>query len=204
MNKGKRVGLAAVCAAFMVAEAILIIASWLLSATMTDGVRSLLSSEGIRWFFGSFSQMLASPLLVWLILLLIAFGSFQKSGAVGLLTSRVPLSYRDRLALRIAFAFLALLILVIALLTVVPHAILLSVTGELFPSPFSRSLVPVIAFGVCIFSVTFGVMSGKLRTLSDVLHALSFGVEKGASLFILYILAVQFFESLRFVFGDIG
>lgn len=204
MNKGKRVGLAAVCAFFMVAEAILIIASWLLSATMTDGVRSLLSSEGIRWFFGSFSQMLASPLLVWLILLLIAFGSFQKSGAVGLLTSRVPLSYRDKLALRVAFAFLGLLILVIALLTVVPHAILLSVTGELFPSPFSRSLVSVIAFGVCIFSITFGVMSGKLKTLSDVLHALSFGVEKGAPLFILYILAVQFFESLRFVFGDIG
>ena len=36
----------------MVGEVLLIILSWLLSATRMEGVRSLLSSEGIRWFFG--------------------------------------------------------------------------------------------------------------------------------------------------------
>jgi aminobenzoyl-glutamate transport protein len=37
----------------LISEALLVILSWLLSATRMEGVRSLLSSEGIRWFFGS-------------------------------------------------------------------------------------------------------------------------------------------------------
>ena len=71
----------------MVAELLLFILSWLLSATRMEGVRSLLSSEGIRWFFGYFTQMVASPLLVWLLLGLCAYGCLQRSGLLSLLTS---------------------------------------------------------------------------------------------------------------------
>ena len=52
----------------VVAELLLVLLSWLLSAMMTEGVRSMLSSEGIRWFFGSFSEVVQTPLLVWLLL----------------------------------------------------------------------------------------------------------------------------------------
>ena len=55
--------------ALALAEVVLVLASWLLSATMAGNVRSLLSSEGVRWFFGGFTTMLASPWLVWLVLL---------------------------------------------------------------------------------------------------------------------------------------
>ena len=58
----------------LVAHAVLIILSWLLSAMGQEDVRSLLSSEGIRWFVGEFTLMLASPLLVWLLLALVALG----------------------------------------------------------------------------------------------------------------------------------
>lgn len=189
-------GVGVIASVLLCAEALLIILSWILSTTMTEGIRSLLSSEGIRWFFGSFTSVIASPMLVWLLLALIAIGSVQKSGLTAW-----KRHYRDRLALRVATVSLLIYLGLIALLTFPPHAILLSATGNLFPSAFSRSLVPIIAFGICVFSITYGVVSGRLKSLSSIIHAMSFGIERGAVLFVLYILLIQFYESLRFVFG---
>lgn len=189
------------CFALLMGEVLLVILSWLLSATMMDGVRSLLSSEGIRWYFGSFTSMMASHLLVWLVLVLSAWGCLRQGGVIDLLRRVSPFTYRMRIALRAACGFVLIYVVIIALLTLMPHAILLSATGQLFPSPFSRSLVPVITTGVILFSVSYGMMSGRLKTLTDILHALSVGIAKGAPLFILLILLIQFYESLRFVFG---
>mgnify|MGYP002622064811 CR=1 FL=1 len=194
--------LALIAFGLMGALLLIVILSWLLSATRMEGVRSLLSSEGIRWFFGSFESIVASPLLVWLIVLLCAWGCVQKSGAVQLLTLQASqLTFRDKLAVRMAFVLLMIYLVIIALLTLTPHAILLSATGHLFPSAFSRSLVPVIAFGICLFSVSFGFVSGRLRSLADILDALSTGIAHGAPLIIVYLFAIQLYASLRFVFN---
>ena len=194
-------GLGVVCFFLLLAEALLVILSWLLSAMMMEGVRSLLSSEGIRWFFGSFTDMMASPLLVWLLVILSALGCVQQSGVVELSRQSRPITYRERIALRVAFVFLVIYVAIIALLTLMPHAILLSATGQLFPSAFSRSLVPIVAFGLILFSVSFAMVAGHLKGLSDILNALSFGIAKGASLVIVVILIIQLWESIRFVFG---
>ena len=199
-------GLGVVGLILLLSEALLFILSWLLSATRMEGVRSLISSEGIRWFrwfFGSWQTLFASPLLVWLLLCLIAWGSLRKSGLIRFFTFSPshPFTFRDRLALRVSLVFLVIYLVILALLTLTPHAILLSATGHLFPSAFSRSLVPVIAFGVCLVSVTFGLVSGRLRSLADILDALSNGIARGASLIVIYLFAIQLFESFRFVFG---
>ena len=188
--------IALACVAFGVAELLLVILSWLLSATRLDGVRSLISSEGIRWFVGEFTYTLASPLLVWLLLVLVALGCLQRSG----LMSRGR-GYRDRVALRVSLSFIIIFVVIICLLTLMPHAILLSVTGSLFPSAFSRALVPIICFGVGVLSISFGMVSGRLHTLTDILDALTFGLQQGAPLIILYIMFFQFYASLLFVFG---
>ena len=196
----KRVGVA--CLVLFISQAALVILSWLLSAIRLEGVRSMLSSEGIRWFFGSFTQVMASPLLVWLLLLLMASGCVFKSGLPACLWQR-PFrpSYRDRIALRVSVVFLMIYLLVISLLTLSPHAILLSASGALFPSAFSRSLIPVIAFGFCVVGVSFGMMSGHLRSLVDILSSLSYGIRYGALVIVLYVFLMQFASSLRFVFG---
>ncbi len=204
-------GLGVVGLILLLSEVLLFILSWLLSATRMEGVRSLISSEGIRWFFGSWQTLFASPLLVWLLLCLIAWGSLRKSGLIRFFTFSPfhpftfspshPFTFRDRLALRVSLVFLVIYLGILALLTLTPHAILLSATGHLFPSAFSRSLVPVIAFGVCLVSVTFGLVSGRLRSLADILDALSNGIARGASLIVIYLFAIQLFESIRFVFG---
>ena len=196
-------GLGVVCLVLLLSEGLLFILSWLLSATRMEGVRSLISSEGIRWFFGSWQNLFASPLLVWLLLCLIAWGCLRKSGLIRFFTFSPfhAFTFRDRLALRVSIVFLVIYLVILALLTLTPHAILLSATGHLFPSAFSRSLVPVIAFGVCLVSITFGLVSGRLHSLADILDALSTGIARGASLIVVYLFAIQLFESLRFVFG---
>jgi len=112
-----------------------------------------------------------------------------------------PITYRKRIALRVAFVFLVIYVAIIGLLTLMPHAILLSATGELFPSAFSRSLVPIVAFGFILFSVSFAMVAGHVRTFSDILQLVSFGIAKGAPFVIVLILLIQIWESIRFVFG---
>ncbi len=186
--------------ALALAEVVLVLASWLLSATMAGNVRSLLSSEGVRWFFGGFTTMLASPWLVWLVLLAIAGGCLWQSGIVSI---RLPLSslhYRQRVALRTALILMLIYIAAILALTLVPHAVLLSATGRLFPSPFSRAFVPIVSFGVLLVSVAYGWASGSFRSIASIVSAMSSGIAAAAPLFILYVVFVQFYESLRFVF----
>lgn len=180
----------------VVAESLLVLVSWVLSATLTGCVRSLLSSEGIRWFLGSFVSMLSRPGLVWLLLLSMACGSLWRSG---LLTVCMA-DYRQRLAFRVVMVVVVLYLALILTLTAIPHAILLSATGCLFPSAFSRALVPILSFGVVVASLTFGLMSGRFQHLSDALYSLSYGIAESAPLFVLYVLFVQFLNSLAFVF----
>ena len=189
------------CLVTVIAETLLVILSWLLSAMRVEGVRSLLSSEGIRWFFSSFNDLIASPVLVGLLVLMCALGCLQKSRVTTIFGGKKSINFRDRLALYVALAFLLIYVVIIILLTLMPHAILRSATGHLFPSAFSRSLVPIIAFGICIFSVAFGLMAGVMQNLSDILQALSFGIAKGAPLLVFYLFAVQLVGCLRFVFG---
>jgi aminobenzoyl-glutamate transport protein len=104
------------------------------------------------------------------------------------------------MAFRTALAFLVLYVGVILMLTVVPHAVLLSATGQLFPSPFSRALVPIVSFGVLLASAVYGWASGRFSSFADVIASLAYGIQQAAPLFILYVVAVQFYASLKFVF----
>ena len=193
--------LAVTVSSLVVGELLLVLVSWLLSATATGDVRSLLSSEGIRWFVGGFVSMLSTPWLVWLLLLSMSGGCLWQSGLLAILnTPSSALNYRQRIAQRMTFAFLIIYIGVILLLTAVPHAILLSATGQLLPSPFSRAFIPIVAFGLLLLSIAYGRISGRFTSVADVLAALSFGIGRSAPLFVLYVLATQFFESLCFVF----
>ncbi|MBO7130217.1 MAG: AbgT family transporter [Prevotella sp.] len=196
-------GLGVVLFSLLIAELALILLSWILSAAGVEGVRSLLSGEGVRWFVGDFARMVASPLLAWLLLSMMAVGAFLRSGLTSLWhedRSRI-LSYRDRTAFRVSLVLLVAYVAAILLLTVVPHAVLLSASGSLFPSPFSRSIIPIVAFGLTLVSITFGMMSGRMQSLSDVLEVLSYGIRRYAPLLVLYVFCIMLYQSLRFVFS---
>ena len=191
-------------AALFVLQLLLFLVSWLVTAVMPgSSVHSLLAGDGVRWFFGHFATNLATPLLVWLLLAAFAWGALSRSGLMPMLRrlfSSGHLTFRDRYALWIVLVEAVLLVAVMLLLTAIPHAVLLSSTGHLFPSSFSRSLVPVVCFGVCLMAVSFGLATGRFRGVADVFSALSSGVAMWLPLWLLYVLAVQLWCSVSFVF----
>lgn len=180
------------------AEALLVLVSWLLSATMTGGVRSLLSSEGVRWFALHLSDMLLTPLLLWLLLASMAWGCLRHSGLLpGLATAR---TYREQLARRVAILTTAAYLALTALLVAVPHAVLLSATGRLWPSPFSAALLPLLCLGGIQAAVAYGLIARHFRSVADICQSFTDGLAAASPLLFIYVLAMQLWASLRFVF----
>lgn len=183
----------------LVSQLLVILGSWLITAAQPNlPLRSLLSSEGIRWFFGQFSNNLSSPILVWLLVATMGYGCLTFSG---LLQLKRPLDFRQWLALRIVMLELAVFLAVLTLLTLLPHAVLLNIDGHLFPSSFSDSLIPYLSFSVCIVAISYAFFSGRLTSLVQAFSMLCVGFNILAPLFVLYIAAMQLYSSLSFVFS---
>ena len=197
------------------AQLALILLSWLITAAFPElPIRSLLSSEGVRWFFGSFTANQLTPLLAWFITAAMAVGACVRSRLwaafctkmSGLLhrrdstDGRQGLHYRERIGLRLALAEFMVYVVIMLLLTVVPHAILLSVTGELFPSAFSSSLIPSLSFVFIVMSLSYGVASGTVDSVARMYRVLVGGLEAGARIVPAYVIGVQLYMSLLYVF----
>ena len=204
MNNKKLTGVLAVLTAAMLAvQLLLFLVSWLVAAMMPEtAVHSLLSNEGIRWFFGSFVENVASPLLVWLLVIAMAWGVMADTRFFQDMSRLSSLPYRPKFAFQFVAFELALFVVVLVMTALVPHAPLLSVTGQLFPSSFSKSLVPIIAFCLIVMGVTYGLLSGKMKSLFDVFLSVSGGVRRVAPLVFVYVVAVELFYSFMFVFGS--
>ena len=178
-----------------VAQMLVMLVSWLLSAAFPDsGIHSLLSGEGLRWFFGHFSHLLATPILVCLVLLLMAYGVFRHCG---LLSYRS--TYRERRALTMTLLLTVVAVILMLLLAAIPHAVMLSATGSLWPSPFSRALLPLLSFIVIALSAFYGIMAGHFANLSNVYDALQGGIREGAALFLFYLLICQLYLSVSYM-----
>ena len=197
------------------AQLALILLSWLITAAFPElPIRSLLSSEGVRWFFGSFTANQLTPLLAWFITAAMAVGACVRSRLwaafctkmSGLLhrrdstDGRQGLHYRERIGLRLALAEFMVYVVIMLLLTVVPHAILLSVTGDLFPSAFSSSLIPSLSFVLIVMSLSYGVASGTVDSVARMHRVLVGGLEAGARIVPAYVIGMQLYMSLLYVF----
>lgn len=177
------------------AQLLLMLVSWLLAAAIpTSGVRSLLSSEGLRWLLGHFSDVLGTPVLLCLLILLMAYGSLKGCGIL-----QFKSSYRQSRALIITLLLLVVYVGVIVLLVMIPHAVLLSATGSLWPSPFSAAIVPLFAFGVTLLSAVYGYVAGSYCNMSDVYQSLIDGIRSGAPWLLFYVLLGQIYYSLQFI-----
>ena len=178
-----------------VTQLLVMLVSWLLSAAFPNsGIRSLLSGKGLRWFFGHFSHMLATPVMVCLVLVLMAYGVFHRCGVL-----HYHSTFRERRALTMALLLAVVAVVLLLLMSAIPHAVLLSATGSLWPSPFSRALLPLLAFIVIAVSAFYGIMAGHFANLSNVYDALLDGIRQGATLFLFYLLIVQLYLSAYYI-----
>lgn len=200
-NRKWKVACAYVAAAVVLLQVALFLVSWLITAASPEhNVRSLLSSEGIRWFFGTFTSNVASAPLAWIVVTAMAYGALRQSGLMSTLTRPRPRTYRQTFALRIVLAELLLFLVIVIFVAFIPHAALLSVTGELFPSSFSSSLIPTAAFCVAVLSITFGMLTATMRSLAEVFLSLCRGLAYAAPFIVLHVLISELYFSLKYVF----
>lgn len=200
----------------LVAQLALILLSWLVTAAFPElPMRSVLSSEGIRWFFGSFVSNQLSPLLIYFIMAVMAVGACVRSRLYdalretlsntrsSLTTSSIhqhKVHYREKVGLRIALVEFIVYVIIMILLTAIPHAILLSVTGQLFPSFFSSSFIPSLSLIIIIMSLTYGVASGTIDSVAKMHKVLVGGLEVGSRLVPTYVVGIQLYMSIKYVF----
>lgn len=191
------------CLLLLVLQVVLVLGSWIVrTIDPASTIRSLMSGEGIRWYIGHFASLLASPLLVDMLLCALAYGVWTQGGM-----SRVcqdvrrgeQLSYRRHHALYAAAVVWAVLLLLTAWLTLSPHALLLSVTGTLADSSFSRGLIPLLAFAFTFSSMAYGLSAGILQSWHDVMHAMCRGLSAWAPAIVLYLFATQGYHALCYV-----
>ena len=200
----------------LVAQLALILLSWLVTAAFPElPMRSVLSSEGIRWFFGSFVSNQLSPLLIYFIMAVMAVGACVRSRLYDALRETLSntrsslttssnhqhkVHYREKVGLRIALVEFIVYVIIMVLLTAIHHAILLSVTGQLFPSSFSSSFIPSLSLIIIIMSLTYGVASGTIDSVAKMHKVLVGGLEVGSRLVPTYVVGIQLYMSIRYVF----
>ena len=200
----------------LVSQLALILLSWLITAAFPElPMRSVLSSEGIRWFFGSFVSNQLSPLLIYFIMAVMAVGACVRSRLYDALRETLSntrsslttssnhqhkVHYREKVGLRIALVEFIVYVIIMVLLTAIPHAILLSVTGQLFPSSFSSSFIPSLSLIIIIMSLTYGVASGTIDSVAKMHKVLVGGLEVGSRLVPTYVVGIQLYMSIRYVF----
>lgn len=185
---------------FIVLQILVILGSWFVTVVFpTLPVRSMLSSEGIRWFLGQYTSNLASPLLVWLVLAGMTYGALRSSGLSRAIMYFSKISYRQRFALKVVAAELIFFAIVLFLMIFLPQAILLSVTGELFPSSFSKSLIPIVCFLLTLFSITYGLINASFSSLTDIFNSLTSGITAISPWLVIYVFVIQLYYSILFV-----
>ena len=181
-------------------QIMVVILSWMIKTIFPEfNGRSLLSGEGVRWFLGNFTKNVASNVLVWIILLGLSWGAIHSSKIIQVLKYSHILSYKERLGLQIILIEIMVWFSGIVLLSFVPHATMLSITGELFSSSFSKSIIPLIAFIVLLNSISYGFIVGRFRKGSQIIEALSNGIKHITPYIIIYIIFIQLFYSVKFV-----
>lgn len=170
-------------------------------------VRSLFSSEGIRWILRTALANFASTPVLSLILLLMGWGIFRASGFEDvcgkiLLFRLQELTVRQRLALRISGFVLFGYLLLILWGVLASGGILLSVTGNLEGSPLLDGWVVWLTFGTSLVSVFFGAITGRFQTWRDWISALIDGVAWGSPGIICLFLGAQIWACFQFIWGE--
>lgn len=123
--------------------------------------------ELLRYIWLHGTERAASGLLVHAILLLVAAGS--------LLRSRI-FAVRDADGLVAAVVVAVICNALLLASALMPGSPLLGVTGKVFPSPWSRGLFQSLCVECVAVSLAFGLVSGTLHSLRDVLGLVTYGI----------------------------
>lgn len=153
-------------------------------------VKSLLTQESIRWEVRNVTANFVTSPVADILCLCMGLGLMQYGG----LRKDLLMTYRSvkqrRALVIVALTALAYLLAIVATIAY-PHAILLSATGSVLRSPFTEGLVFILSLGCGITGLVYGIASGQIRSLKDVLSGLSYLIAHIAPYLVVLFLASQ-------------
>lgn len=139
--------------------------------------------ELLRYLWLHGTERAASEMLVYVILFVVAVGSVIRS-------KLLVVRNMDGLMAAAVVAVISNVLLLLSAL--IPTSPLLSVTGRLFPSPWSHGLFQSLCIECIMLSFVFGIVSGTLHSMRDMLELITYGIARWPWA-ILLAMAVSFF-----------
>ena len=144
------------------------------------------------------------PAACWIILIDIAIGTCIRSGLWSsirlLVKSSAKLNTLQKRGLRSAIELIIFETCVLSLLIFPRRAILLSVTGDLYPSSASASLVPIVAFMILSSSLSYGLLSGTIHGYRDAVACALKGGGNLKTILCFYVLLMELAAIVKYIF----
>lgn len=194
-------------AVLFVAWGILAPLSWI-GSTMGYPLQNIFSDEGIRWFYAHLNESLTTPLLAFVFPVTMLCGAVARSGLGRLLKDlcrirgeRVRITYRQKTALGISATFFTVYFATALLCVLTPHAVLLSATGHIYPSPFAHGILPVTALGVQLTAMIYANLSNHLHGLGEILSVVYWGIQRYAVWIFITLLTAQLIHTVMYIFN---
>ena len=125
--------------------------------------------ELLRYIWLHGTERAASELLVYVILLIMAVGSVKRSRILSVKDT-------DGLVAAAVVAVIANILLLVS--AIIPSSPLLGVTGKVFPSPWSHGLFQSLCIECIVVCFVFGLISGTLRSVRDIMELLTYGISR--------------------------
>ena len=152
----------------LLAQVAVVLVSWLLTAMMpTSSYHTLLSGEGVRWMFRSFSKTASSPLVTIVLFWWIAAKILNDSGYLK--------GHSALMSVVLLAAVCAMFVACLLLLPYEGHAggLLLSATGGLRSSPLAMAMPYLLPLLLSAVAIIYGFSTRKWRVISDPFVALT-------------------------------
>ena len=189
------------CLVLFVLQIAVVMGSWVASVLYPElAIRSMFVGESVRWFWSTLADNMSSTILVWLLLSGAMTELFVGGGLSKAIVSYKQTTDYERMALMVVAWELVAMFIVLFLLAFVPHAVLLSALGTITPNSYLESFVIMLILGVCIMSLTYGMVTGRYASFVDAYGAAASGVATTAPLVIVYLLAAELYCSVVWVF----
>lgn len=189
------------CLVLFVLQIAVVMGSWVASVLYPElAIRSMFVGESVRWFWSTLADNMSSTILVWLLLSGAMAELFVGGGLSKAIVSYKQTTDYERMALMVVAWELVAMFMVLFLLAFVPHAVLLSALGTITPNSYLDSFVIMLIVGVCIMSLTYGMVTGRYASFVDAYGAAASGVATTAPLVIVYLLAAELYCSVVWVF----
>lgn len=188
---------------FFLLMGMVVFVSWVGSACGWPGVRSLLSSEGLRWALRASGKMyVQSPVLPVVMVLFLGAGLWIHSGlgkaCMSVLSRGGSLSRKERRALTFSLLVSGLYVCGFALLVWGPWSVASSVVGTFRHSPLEDGFWCILSLGMALPSVAYGFASDTYVSDRDVVEGMSSLFVRKASSFVSLLFVLLFFASLEY------